>query len=438
MLFKLFSREYSIQYTEASLRSLGFEVKKHLPKMVLSQCYVPEEKNEACHADVKEWQQFISALDKKYASPRSLRKVIKAFHKYGNGYVNASQKIAKQSLSNLTNKELLTLYKLYIKILNLYSCYLWLGFLLNNIYTKKAESLLENKDISSDEFNSLLTPSKRTGILLLQDKLAKKLSSIQISHLLKQFAWMSCLDVHNNPWTKKDLVHFKKHLKKPNKTIPFSKASRLLTKKEKAFFTLVRELAYIKDMRDVYRRKAIYAILPLFDELAKRMKLSRKDIAFMTNNEILSLDVPKDLTARRRGFLIYWKNKTIKVETNNKKIKIFRKKVLVEKKAKQISGVVASQGKACGKVKLVFGIKDLSKVKKGNILVAVTTHPDFVPAMQKAAAIITNEGGLTSHAAIVSRELKVPCIVNTKTATKFFKDNDLVEVDAINGIVKKL
>jgi len=66
------------------------------------------------------------------------------------------------------------------------------------------------------------------------------------------------------------------------------------------------------------------------------------------------------------------------------------------------------------------------------------TRPEFVPLMKKAAAIITDEGGITSHAAIISREMNIPCIIGTKIATKIFKDGDLVEVDADKGIVKIL
>jgi pyruvate,water dikinase len=71
-------------------------------------------------------------------------------------------------------------------------------------------------------------------------------------------------------------------------------------------------------------------------------------------------------------------------------------------------------------------------------MVAVTTHPDYLLAMKKAIAIITDEGGVSCHAAITSRELGIPCIVGTKIATKVFKDGDLVEVDAEKGIVKIL
>ena len=74
----------------------------------------------------------------------------------------------------------------------------------------------------------------------------------------------------------------------------------------------------------------------------------------------------------------------------------------------------------------------------GDILISITTHPDFITAMQKVSAFVTDEGGMMSHAVIVSRELNKPCIVGTKIATKVLRDGDLVEVDAERGIVKIL
>ncbi|KKQ59903.1 hypothetical protein A3B42_00545 [Candidatus Daviesbacteria bacterium RIFCSPLOWO2_01_FULL_38_10] len=120
-----------------------------------------------------------------------------------------------------------------------------------------------------------------------------------------------------------------------------------------------------------------------------------------------------------------------------KSLKLF-KLLSEEKTVKDITGRVASKGLAKGKAVIIRGVKDLEKVKEGDILIAVTTHPDYVPAMRKAAAIVTDEGGITSHAAIVSREFGLPCIVGTKIATKILNDGDLVEVDANNGTIKKL
>jgi phosphohistidine swiveling domain-containing protein len=101
-----------------------------------------------------------------------------------------------------------------------------------------------------------------------------------------------------------------------------------------------------------------------------------------------------------------------------------------------IKGQTGCRGKAKGKVCRVMGHSDFGKIKKGEILVSPMTMVDFLPEMKKAAAIITDEGGMTSHAAIVSRELKIPCVVGAKIATKVLKDGDLVEVDADKGIIR--
>jgi len=104
----------------------------------------------------------------------------------------------------------------------------------------------------------------------------------------------------------------------------------------------------------------------------------------------------------------------------------------------EVSGVVAMPGKVVGKVRVVLDPSKAKDFHSGEILVAFMTRPDYVPLMKKAGAIITNEGGITSHAAIVARELKIPCIIGTKHATQVFKDGDMVEVDADRGIVKKI
>lgn len=100
-----------------------------------------------------------------------------------------------------------------------------------------------------------------------------------------------------------------------------------------------------------------------------------------------------------------------------------------------LSGLGASPGVATGTVKIVSSVHDLSKVEKGNILVALMTNPDYVPAMERAAAIVTSEGGVTSHAAIVTRELAVPCVVGTEKATEVLHDGDVITVDGMHGKV---
>lgn len=103
-----------------------------------------------------------------------------------------------------------------------------------------------------------------------------------------------------------------------------------------------------------------------------------------------------------------------------------------------VHGASASPGKIIGVVRVCKTKEDLLKFKEGEILVASMTRPEFVPAMKKALAIVTDEGGLTCHASIVSRELGKPCIVGTKIGTKVLKDGDMVEVNANHGTVKRI
>lgn len=102
-----------------------------------------------------------------------------------------------------------------------------------------------------------------------------------------------------------------------------------------------------------------------------------------------------------------------------------------------LTGQGASPGIATGKVKILHSPREIGKVKKGDILVARMTSPDYVPAMKQAGAIVTDEGGVTSHAAIVSRELGLPCIVGTKLATKTLKDGEVITVNGKTGEIYK-
>ncbi|MCL4389852.1 MAG: phosphoenolpyruvate synthase [Patescibacteria group bacterium] len=102
-----------------------------------------------------------------------------------------------------------------------------------------------------------------------------------------------------------------------------------------------------------------------------------------------------------------------------------------------LEGAPASPGIKSGPVKILASAKEIDKLKSGEVLVAQQTNPDYVPAMKKAGAIITDRGGRTSHAAIVSRELGIPCVVGTEKATMSLKDGEVVTVDGTEGKVYK-
>jgi len=133
-------------------------------------------------------------------------------------------------------------------------------------------------------------------------------------------------------------------------------------------------------------------------------------------------------------------------ETYLGKIKVTKKakvkKVVGKSEIKEIKGVIASNG---GELKSITGIariilseKDFLKIKKGDILVTDETDASFLPAIVKTKAVITDLGGILCHAAIMARELKIPCVVGTKIATQVLKDGDKIEIDIKNGKVHKL
>ena len=102
----------------------------------------------------------------------------------------------------------------------------------------------------------------------------------------------------------------------------------------------------------------------------------------------------------------------------------------------EIRGQIGNKGIVKGRVVIVKNYRQADNVKQGDVIVSPMTTPDFLQAMKKASAFVTNEGGIICHAAIVAREMKKPCIMGTKIATQVLKDGDLVEVDADKGIVR--
>jgi pyruvate, water dikinase len=102
-----------------------------------------------------------------------------------------------------------------------------------------------------------------------------------------------------------------------------------------------------------------------------------------------------------------------------------------------LEGLAASPGIAYGKIKIIEDLKDLQKIIPGDVLVTKMTNPDMVVTMQKSAAIVTDEGGLTAHAAIVSREMGIPCVVGTQEATTKLKEGEIITVDGFTGKIYK-
>jgi pyruvate,water dikinase len=164
------------------------------------------------------------------------------------------------------------------------------------------------------------------------------------------------------------------------------------------------------------------------------------DVQVLTGEEILKLaDYGKLLEEH------YKKAQDIEFAIENNRIFIVQTRAVTTEAKKEeeieikgepiLKGLGVSPGIATGTVKIVHGLEDITKIESGDILVTTMTSPDLVPTMSKCSAIITESGGSTCHAAIVSREMGIPCIVGTQIATSTLQDGQLVTVDAYHSLV---
>ena len=185
-------------------------------------------------------------------------------------------------------------------------------------------------------------------------------------------------------------------------------------------------------------------LIKLAGESLKQFGYSPKLAKFLTVAELELLANGKqvnwkDLTERSKGF-VYCKGKVYL--THDYQDAFTQNDYLYEEEkphGNSIKGTVASAGKTIrGRVKKLFVVEQVRDFPEGAVLVTPMTVPDFIPAMNRAIAIVTDEGGVTCHAAIVSREMKKPCVIGTRFATTLFNDGDEIEVNSETGVVTKL
>ena len=177
----------------------------------------------------------------------------------------------------------------------------------------------------------------------------------------------------------------------------------------------------------------------LFPNLSDAYSLMTPEEIFILENRPLSEEEKNGIAARKKGYFILdgilGTIDTLEAELQKKD---YRRASSEAKSVTEVRGTPAFAGSVKGLVRIIRYRNELHTIAEGEILVTEMTTPDFIPAMRKASAIVTDEGGITCHADIVARELKKPCVVGTKIATEVFVDGDLVEVDANSGVVRRL
>jgi phosphohistidine swiveling domain-containing protein len=288
----------------------------------------------------------------------------------------------------------------------------------------------------------------------ISPKIFKKLQS----HL-KSYYWVP-VERDNPSWKIEDILsRIRYGLKRGRKKI---KEKESLIKRQKRYekqlkipsqmminFQMLREFMIAVDaMKKTYAISHCF-LSDLLDEIAKRLEIRKSSLFYLTPYEISKILKTKSKISKREIELrkscispCYWFKKKwqIKIIKGQRAKSIIKKliKPKIVKKEEIIKGVSASPGKVVGLAKIVKDRTEINKLSQDEILVTPMTTPDYISAIHKASAIITDEGGVLCHAVIISREFGIPCVIGTKIATKVLKDGDLVEVDANKGIVKKL
>lgn len=347
----------------------------------------------------------------------------------------------------LSDDELMAVYKEYN---DLYTNFNYPAIVIVVVGTEGLIQEVQNIITNQSEFDILSKSS--TLPYLLQYKLDILEASIDdIDAIHKKWYWIPFDYYGADEW---DKMHFLNELKKPKdvkrmaylknyQTITLRNQKEILENKslslnEKKLVNALPTLNFIQDERKrVTNLSYPFLHKKIFNEFARRLDVPKEIVWLMTPDEIR-----KGLSGEKKDFAYRKKKCVLEVfEDNFTTHETFPPYIsleMVDESTESIKGVTASGGKTSGRVKVCISSKEVSQMRQGEILVAPATTPDYILGFKKASAVITDEGGLTSHAAVVSREMKLPCIIGTKTASKILKDGDLVEVDANNGIVKIL
>lgn len=198
------------------------------------------------------------------------------------------------------------------------------------------------------------------------------------------------------------------------------------------------------DFRKEVQMKTNFWEYQMLDEISKRKSLpvhllnwaEVKELVYLLRNNKID---QQELNQRSINFIyLYINGKIEKISGKAAERRHSEILGLELEETRDIQGITASSGTIIGEAYVAISINEALKIKTGQILITGMTTPDFVPAMRKASAIVTDEGGMTCHAAIISRELDIPCIVGTKYATRLIKTGDKIEVRANHGVIKIL
>lgn len=356
------------------------------------------------------------------------------------------------------------------------------GWIAEDYWTPLMKNILAKKlglNPGSEKYNEVLFALTKPEQIstTLKEKRAVLEQSIKIKNkktpvdkaartLAKQFGWMPIF-AFGKPWQADHYAEELKNLMKSKLDVlekQYEQLCNYKTIRNKDISKIVKEYKIDKKDLQIFidfglaldgRNEAEYFVsfagkflMPLLEEARIRLYLSPKQLRELTEKELLdSLRGKQSLEKilAKKGKYVGWGyDELMKKRIDFSSVEAEKLFNYIESYVKPVQGgdeskgTCASPGKARGKIRIVAYTNQNEKVKNGDIMVSYATCVDNLPAMKRAGAIITEVGGLTCHAAVVSREFGIPCIVALKNAMTNLKDGDMVEVDANKGIVRKI
>lgn len=364
--------------------------------------------------------------------------------------VSKAKKLKESVIQNKDNEEILKLFEEYVEVGIDYCIYVLVPFALENLVEPK---ILKEFPDDFEIITSLDQP-------LIFHNFQKSLLKDETEEILKKYSWLNVYSPIHKPYIKEQIEELKKSTNKEDVEKIFRKfeenkakfkkfISKVQDSEKNKLCRIMHEYAFLRTDRIDAWKEALFHLATFYGYVGKLVSpdcnINQASELFIdeVKNILQNKRKPEledlKLRAEKKGLFYYSKesSKFVKDGTKEKEELL----ALLEKSLSEVtelSGMIANKGKVIGKVKIIHNKSDFSDFKDGQVLVAKFTEPEYTPYMKKACAIITDEGGITSHATITSRELNKPCIINTKIATQVLNDGDTVEVDANKGTVKIL
>lgn len=376
---------------------------------------------------------------------------VRTFHEIDEALTRASREVSLSNLESLSLDELLSHYRKIIALqLAMWDLTIFIDALDAGGDADEIERIRLQYGFTPDEVQTLLSPTEPSYISFWERSLFEvKEGRLTARDVAEKFFWYGTDYVRLIDITEEGVLLAADQAHAPLVQNFVAAQTEILGRHalQTNPFGLFQTLALWRDDRKRVNFTGLYGLCKLLGEGLRRQDISTDLLYWLLPSEAEGVflgSVDREVLAHRKadGTLAALEEDggIVTLTGDDARKEMDRLSRFLPKKTGECKGMVASKGMAQGTVRVIADPHSLeaARMQEGEILVTGMTRPEFLPLMKKAGAIVTDEGGISCHAAIVARELQKPCIIGTKNATEIFKTGDEVEVDAEKGIVRKL